>query len=238
VVLTRDSIKNGFIDRMIAEGGGMADRWSEAQIRACYGRLLAEAPTKGDLWVFAYGSLIWNPAIHVVEERLARLVGYHRRFCLWTNMGRGSREIPGLILGLEPGGACAGVALRVERAAAEAEFDILFRREMVSGSYAPRWVATKIEGMRAPVPSLVFVMNRKHARYSGRLTEARIAESIAIAKGPLGACCDYLDDTVAALAARGIRDPMLLRMKRLVAARQAEHEEARQQPQLRTQAER
>ncbi len=203
---------------MIAQGGGLPDRWSKAQIRECYRRLLAEAP-KGDLWIFAYGSLIWNPAIHVAEERLARLRGYHRRFCLWTSLGRGSPERPGLILGLEPGGSCAGVALRVERTVAESEFEILFRREMVSGSYAPRWVPGALDGARRSVPMLVFVMNRGHPRYSGRLTDARIAKSIATAEGPLGACCDYLDQTVAALADRGIRDSMLNRMQRLVSAR-------------------
>ncbi len=214
MVLTRDAIKNGFIDRMIAERGGLPDRWSEAQIVDCARRILAEAPAKGDLWVFGYGSLMWNPAVHVAEQRPARLAGYHRRFCLWTSLGRGSTDCPGLLHGLEPGGACRGVALRIERQAAATEIDILVRREMVSGAYAPRWLKVAIDGMHERVPALVFLMNRRHARYSGRLSDKRIVAAIAEARGPLGACRDYLDNTVKALEALGISDRNVERIRR------------------------
>ncbi len=218
VVLTRDSIKNGFIDRMIAERGGLADRWSEEQIVACYRDMLAKAPP-GDVWVFGYGSLIWNPAINIVERRRARLRGFHRRFCLWTHLGRGSSECPGLVLGLEPGGECTGAALRVERGLAEAEFDILFRREMISGSYDPRWVTVRLEGSDERVQALCFVMNRAHARYAKRLTDAQVVDAVARARGALGPCSDYLEQTVTALAAMGIRDRNLTRLQKLVQAR-------------------
>jgi cation transport protein ChaC len=220
VVLTRDNIKNGFIDRMIEARGGFPGRWTAQQIVDCYRKLLAEAPA-GDLWVFAYGSLIWNPCIHVAEMKRARLNGFHRRFCLWTQLGRGSPDCPGLMLGLMPGGACAGVALRIERAVAETEFDILFRREMVSGSYDPRWVKVQIAGEKAPAKALCFLMNRAHERYAGRLTDAAVADAIAKAAGPLGACRDYLDHTVAALEALGITDKPLARMQKMVRARLA-----------------
>ena len=218
MVLTRDAIKNGFLDRMIDARGGLPGRWTEQQIVDCYRRLLAEAP-QGDIWVFGYGSLIWNPCIHVAELKRARLTGYHRRFCLWTQLGRGSPECPGLMLGLMPGGACAGVALRVERAIAEAEFDILFRREMVSGSYVPRWVTVQIEGMKGTAKALCFLINRAHERYAGRLTDATVADAIARAAGPLGACRDYLDHTVAALDALAIEDRPLKRLQRMVRER-------------------
>ncbi|MGH7005309.1 MAG: gamma-glutamylcyclotransferase, partial [Alphaproteobacteria bacterium] len=180
----------------------------------------SEAP-RGDIWVFGYGSLIWNPCIEVAELRRARLNGYHRRFCLWTQLGRGSPDCPGLMLGLVPGGACTGVALRVPRAAAEAEFDILFRREMVSGSYDPRWVTVRIEGIAKPAKALCFLMNRAHDRYAAKLGEAVVADSLARAVGPLGACRDYLDQTVAALETLGIRDRTLKRMQRMVRERLA-----------------
>jgi cation transport protein ChaC len=218
LVLTRDSIKNGFIERMIEARGGLPGRWSEQQIVDCYRGMLAEAPP-GDVWIFAYGSLIWNPCVHVAEMRRARLAGYHRRFCLWTQLGRGSPESPGLMLALMPGGACVGVALRIERAIAEAEFDILFRREMVSGSYDPRWVKVEIEGRGEPVRALCFLMNRAHERFAGRLTDAAIADAIAKASGPLGACRDYLDQTVAALDALGIHDRPLRRLQKMVRER-------------------
>ncbi|MCW5773307.1 MAG: gamma-glutamylcyclotransferase [Rhodospirillaceae bacterium] len=220
MVLTRDAIKNGFIDRMIDERGGYPGRWTEEQIVACYRGMLATAPP-GDVWIFGYGSLIWNPCIHVAEMRRALLRGYHRRFCLWTHLGRGSPDCPGLMLGLMPGGSCNGVALRVERDVAEAEFDILFRREMVSGSYDPRWVAVEVDGMDEPVKALCFLMNRAHDRYAGRLTDAVQADAIARAVGPLGACRDYLDQTVAALTALGIHDRSLGRLQKMVHERLA-----------------
>jgi cation transport protein ChaC len=220
VVLTRDAIKNGFIDKMIEARGGYPGRWTERQIVDCYRKMLAEAPP-GDVWVFGYGSLIWNPCVHVAEMKRARLYGYHRRFCLWTHLGRGSPECPGLMLGLMPGGACTGVAMRIERAIAETEFDILFRREMVSGSYDPRWVTVQIEGMKKPVKALCFLMNRAHDRYAGRLTDATVADAIAKATGPLGACRDYLEHTVAALEALGIHDRPLARMQKMVKERLA-----------------
>jgi len=220
VVLTRDAIKNGFIDRMIEARGGYPGRWTEQQIVDCYRRLLAQAPA-GDVWVFAYGSLIWNPCIHVAAMKRARLNGFHRRFCLWTHLGRGSPDCPGLMLGMMPGGSCVGVALRVERAIAEAEFDILFRREMVSGSYDPRWVTVQVEGMKRPVKALCFLMNREHERYAGRLSDAAVADAIARAAGPLGACRDYLVHTVQALEALGIKDKSLARMQKMVEARLA-----------------
>jgi len=220
VVLTRDAIKSGFIDRMIDARGGYPGRWTEQQIVDCYTRMLAEAPP-GDIWVFGYGSLIWNPCIEVAELKRARLHGFHRRFCLWTHLGRGSPECPGLMLGLVPGGACSGVALRIPRAKGAAEFDILFRREMVSGSYDPRWVTVRIDGMKRPVKALTFLMNRAHDRYAGKLGEAVTADAIAKAAGPLGACRDYLDQTVAALDALGIHDGPLKRLQRMVQERLA-----------------
>lgn len=226
MVLTRDAIKNGFIDRMIEARGGFPGRWTEEQIVECYRRILAAAP-KGDVWVFAYGSLIWNPCIHVAEMRRALLKGYHRRFCLWTQLGRGSPDCPGLMLGLVPGGACVGVALRIERALAETEFDILFRREMVSGSYDPRWVSVQIEGRKKPAKALCFLMNRAHERYAGRLAEGTVADAIARAAGPLGACRDYLDHTVAALDALGIHDRALARLQAMVRGRAAGRSAAR-----------
>jgi cation transport protein ChaC len=218
-MLTRDAIKNGLIDRIIEARGGLPERWTHEQIAACVRDTVAAGPRRGDLWVFGYGSLMWNPAIHFEERRRARLFGYHRRFCLWTSLGRGSAECPGLLLGLEPGGSCAGVALRVARAAAEAELDILFRREMVSGAYVPRWCSAEIDGVSGRVPALVFAMNRLHARYARRLPRQQIVEAIASARGPLGACHDYLEQTVAALDALGIRDRYLEDIQRDLATR-------------------
>ena len=217
MVLTRESIQSGFVQRM-ARDGGMADALSDEAIRASLAAAMAAAPKRGDLWVFAYGSLIWNPTIHVEERRIGRVLGYHRRFCLWTNLGRGTPDFPGLILALDKGGACTGVALRVARHHAEAEFEILWRREMVSGAYVPRWVPVETAGGKR-LTALCFTMNRAHARYSGRLPEAKVAEHVARASGMLGSCTEYLDRTIASLAECGIRDRALLRLQAMVQKR-------------------
>ena len=168
---------------------------------------LAAAPTDGDVWVFGYGSLIWNPAFHYVEKRTARVHGYHRRFCLWTQIGRGSAENPGLILGLESGGACRGVVFRVAAEAVETELDILWRREMFTGAYRPTWISA--HGCGESVPAIAFVINRENNRYAGRLSDEKITRHIATAEGPMGPCRDYLFETVNHLAQLGIRDRRL-----------------------------
>lgn len=126
-VLTRESILDGSIREYILGNPELRrlvlpDAERSASLRAT----LDEAPAEGDVWVFGYGSLIWNPAFHFVEKRTARIHGYHRRFCLWTQLGRGSAENPGLMLGLENGGACRGVIFRVAEQAVATELDILW----------------------------------------------------------------------------------------------------------------
>lgn len=177
---------------------------------------LADAPTKGDVWVFGYGSLIWNPAFHYVEKRIARVHGYHRRFCLWTPLGRGTTENPGLMLALERGGACRGVAYRIAADAVETELDILWRREMFTGAYRPTWMSARSHA--GEVCAIAFVINREHSRYAGRLSETQVAHHIATAEGPMGPCSDYLFETVAHLAELGIRDRRLEAMAARVRA--------------------
>jgi glutathione-specific gamma-glutamylcyclotransferase len=154
--------------------------------------------------------------IHFVDKRVAAVHGYHRRFCLWTHLGRGSAAAPGLILGLDRGGACRGLAFRIAAPIAQAELELLWRREMVTGSYCPRWVriVTK-EGGRGW--AITFLINRTHPRYAGLVPEDRIVESIARARGALGPCAGYLFDTADHLAALGIRDERLFRLRDRVA---------------------
>jgi len=130
-----------------------------------------------DVWVFGYGSLMWNPAFHHVEQRPARAAGWHRRFCLWNTFGRGSPENPGLTLALEFGGSCLGLGLRIAAADVRAELTVLWNREMLMGSYVPRWVRLTTAG--GPVDAVTFVANRSNERYAGRLPVARVAELLA-----------------------------------------------------------
>jgi cation transport protein ChaC len=164
----------------------------------------------GDMWLFAYGSLIWNPLFPVAEERIARVHGLHRSFCIWTRVGRGTPERPGLVLGLDSGGACKGVALRLEAAIARAELALVWRREMLTGAYRPVWV--KARTASGDIDAIAFVANRASASYAGRRTEAEVCATITGARGLIGTCGDYLRQTHEGLQSRGIRDRTLERL--------------------------
>jgi len=219
-ILTRQAILDGSIRDYILRNPELRrlvlpDDQRAASLRAT----LDDAPAKGDVWVFGYGSLIWNPAFHFVEKRTARIHGYHRRFCLWTQLGRGSAENPGLMLGLENGGACRGVIFRIAEEAVESELDILWKREMFTGAYCPTWVTAR-HGSES-VAAITFVINRENNRYAGRLPDDTVARHIATAVGPMGPCCDYLFETVRHLAELGIRDRRLEAMAGRVRAQRA-----------------
>jgi glutathione-specific gamma-glutamylcyclotransferase len=203
--LTRASILDGTLHASVRALLGPHARYATdaertAQVRA----ILAHAPRPGRIWVFAFGSLMWNPAFHFVERRTARIFGFHRQFCLWSRAGRGSPERPGLMLSLESGGSCTGVAYRLERRAAATELDVLWRREMFTMSYRPVW--TRARTPKGPEPVIAFSANREHERYVPGLEDNVIARYLATGAGPMGRCCDYLFDTVAHLRQLGIRD--------------------------------
>ena len=160
-------------------------------------------------WVFGYGSLMWNPAINVVDSRKAHVRGYHRMFCLTLHVGRGAPEKPGLMLGIDRGGSCTGVAHRIAADEVESELSILWMREMLSGAYEPRWVNADVDGPgneKRRTRVLTFVINRYHPRYEGALPEDEAARRIALAEGLLGTNRDYLYRTVKHLAELGIED--------------------------------
>lgn len=210
--LTREDLENGLMQRLFSECRDgprcLSDEELDASIRCV---LAAHAPGE-DVWVFGYGSLVWNPLFHFLERRTATLRGYHRRFCLWSIMGRGTPENPGLVLGLDRGGVCSGVAYRIAAHHAVAELRLLWRREMVVGSYCPRWLRVDsarhgaAAGRREEIRALAFVVNRDHANYAGRLSDERVASALATARGHIGASADYLLKTVEGLAAHGIHD--------------------------------
>lgn len=183
---------------------------TDEQLSASLNATLAAKPKGAGWWVFAYGSLLWNPIFPVAESRRALLRGLHRRFCLWSLAARGSPQAPGLVLGLMPGGACRGVAYRLPSPLAIDELHLLWRREMVVGSYEPRWVT--LEGGNRRLTGLAFVVRRDHPQFAGALSLERQAEVIASACGHLGSSHDYLERTRIALASHGIVDPYLERV--------------------------
>jgi cation transport protein ChaC len=170
-------------------------------------------PAGGDVWVFAYGSLMWKPDFAFAEARLARLHGYHRALCIYSIRGRGTDDKPGLVLGLDRGGSCVGRAYRVMAADWEAVRATLHEREMVTQVYMPAFLSVVLdEGRR--VTAYGFVARRDHVQYTGRLAEARMVELILQGTGPRGTSLDYLAQTVAQLDALGIRTGPLHRLLR------------------------
>jgi cation transport protein ChaC len=201
-----------------AKRGGVPLMSEEAR-RASLKAMRATVPDGQDAWVFGYGSLMWNPAINVVDSRKAHVRGYHRTFCLTLGVGRGTPDKPGLMLAIDRGGSCTGVAHRIAAEAVESELSILWLREMISGAYEPRWVNADIDGCNR-TRVLTFVINRSHPRYEGALPEEQMARRIAHSQGILGTNREYLYRTVKHLAELGIDDgPMhsLARQVRMLA---------------------
>jgi glutathione-specific gamma-glutamylcyclotransferase len=173
-----------------------------------------------DLWVFAYGSLLWRPGFAFDERRGARLKGFRRRFCMTSIHYRGTPQRPGLVLALDAcdGAECAGLAYRVAADRAEAALAYLRERELVSYAYLERRLPVEIDDGRV-VEALAYVTNPDHPQYCGHLTPEQQAEVILAATGPMGPNRDYLLETEASLLALGLHDPDLTRLASLVRAR-------------------
>jgi glutathione-specific gamma-glutamylcyclotransferase len=156
------------------------------------------------VWIFAYGSLMWRPGFAHEEVRDAWLHGYHRSLCVYSWVHRGTRERPGLVLGLDRGGSCRGRALAI---APEQEADVLRyldARELVTHVYRRRLLQVTTAAGR--LPAWCYVVRREHEQYAGKLERARVLELVRHGIGQSGTCPDYLVSTVAHLEELGIRD--------------------------------
>ena len=182
--------------------------------------ILASAPSSGTIWLFAYGSLIWNPACDFVERRVGIAPGLHRSFCLgWDRWYRGSDKHPGLMLSLDRGGQCEGAVYRLPPEAVESNLGRLFRREIRTrpSGHLPRWV--NVRTAAGQLRAIAFVINRKGGRYVGRLSLDEIADALAVAVGPWGSMAEYLCSTVRHLEELGIHDRRLWALQELVGER-------------------
>jgi len=187
-------------------------RWrTEAEMALLLDKILQAHEAGQDLHVFGYGSLIWNPAFEFVAQVPALLRGWHRRFCLKMVMGRGTPEMPGLMLALDHGGACKGVAFRIEAAKVRQELGLLWQREMYGGAYHARWVSLRTAAGET-IRAVTFVINRAHPRYLKELSVEQTAALIATGSGDLGSCREYLENTVRHLAELGLKDAGLSRI--------------------------
>ncbi len=220
-ILTRESLLDGSLRRTLPIPAHLA--WSEAQIaqsladtlaarpRPCRGpdqgsRVAGAHPVEGQaVWVFAYGSLIWNPLIAVDAQHNATLAGWRRSFCLRTISGRGRPEEPGRMLSLQPGEATQGVALRVPAEQVAHELKLLWTREMTMGGYRPTWVELALQG-GGTVHAIAFTGNPGHASHECDDSVPTVARRIAVACGAFGRNIDYLLALHQALRARGLQD--------------------------------
>jgi glutathione-specific gamma-glutamylcyclotransferase len=165
---------------------------------------------KGDLWVFGYGSLMWRPGFDFVEQVPARLIGEHRALCVYSFVHRGTPERPGLVLGLDRGGACRGVAFRVPEEKREATIAYLRAREQVTSVYREVMRSVWLENdAKQRVSALVYVVDRGHVQYAGRLSLHEQLSHVRQGHGQSGANRDYVTATVKAIEAQGFRDAQL-----------------------------
>ena len=156
---------------------------TDEELAASLATTLKRKPPGSSWWVFAYGSLLWNPLFPFEEAQPATLSGRHRRFCLWSLASRGTSTQPGLVLGLDRGGSCQGVVYRLPARVAKDELLLLWRREMVLGAYQPLWVT--VRRGHSPFVALTFVVDRTHRQYTGKLTLGEQAQVIASAASAL-----------------------------------------------------
>ncbi|HTP92592.1 MAG TPA: gamma-glutamylcyclotransferase [Xanthobacteraceae bacterium] len=164
----------------------------------------------GDLWVFGYGSLMWRPDFEFLERVEARLVGLHRALCVFSFVHRGTPERPGLVLGLDRGGACRGIAYRVAASARTKTIDYLRAREQVTSVYIETMRRIELEDeARRQVRALCYTVDRGHVQYAGRLTLAEQLHYVRQGHGRSGADRDYVLETVRALETLGYRETEL-----------------------------
>lgn len=209
-MLKREELTAEHIDRIVADArkAGYHFFLTAEQRQASLEKALARYAPGEEAWVFAYGSLMWNPAIEFAEQQPCRVDGWRRSFCFWLPMGRGTPELPGLMLALERGGHCEGIAYRLTGEQVRSELPVLWNREMLAGIYQPSWVRTQLRDGRS-VTSVAFVVDPAHCQYCGDLPMERAAHHIAFAEGRRGACRDYLANTAAHARALDIHDPYI-----------------------------
>ena len=215
-MLTRADLESDRLRNLFRQANPGVWVLSDAELESSLQSVLQSHPAGEDVWLFGYGSLIWNPLLHFEERHVAKLHGYHRRFCLWSHIGRGSPQKPGLVLGLDSGGSCRGVAFRIRGDHAKNELRLLWRREMVLGSYCPRWV--KVDLGDRDLSAIAFIVRRDHPSYAGRLPLDTVLKIMVSARGFLGTPTEYLHETIQGLLKHGVRDAYLMKIRKHVIA--------------------
>lgn len=182
--------------------------WTCEQRAASLAATLACRPDHSPVWIFGYGSLMWNPVFEADEIAAGTLQGWHRSFCLRLTSGRGTKAQPGRMLALKEGGSTYGLAYSLPEERLHEELALLWKREMVTGCYLPTWCELALEDGRA-VTAMVFVMDPRHPLYENDVCPGTIAPLIAHASGPLGTNAQYLFSLEQELSKRGMNDDYL-----------------------------
>ncbi len=170
-----------------------------------------------DLWIFGYGSLMWRPGFDFAERTLATVRGYRRALCVYSHVHRGTPEKPGLVLGLDRGGSCRGIAFRVAAASAEATITYLREREQVTMVYLERRLTAKLADGRV-VEAVAYIVDRTHMQYAGALDLPTLERHVRQGIGISGANPDYVSATYAHMLQLGITDEVLSALTRCFAS--------------------
>jgi len=217
-VLSRSLLQGNDLAAIIRRDAPHLRLFTEEERRVSLDEMLKFRPD-GNVWVFGYGSLIWNPAIKYVERRVAHINGWHRSFCMSIVAGRASPSAPGLMLALDEGGHCSGSAFRLAEADVRSELTLLWRREMLChGGYIPRWLRLVDANGQGFGHAVAFTINPNGGKYAGDMPTDAVVRRLATAAGGLGSCADYLFQTRDGLRSHGIPDATLEQL-----ARQVEH---------------
>lgn len=192
---------------------------SPSELMASLRNALAPWPKGSPFWIFAYGSLMWNPQFNFDARHVATIRGYHRAFRVWSRVNRGTPENPGLVLTLDRGGSCRGLVYRIEADRVQEEMGRIWKREMTYGSYCPKWI--KCQAGAETISALAFTVNRQCTGYTGDISQDVMVAALAQAKGRYGAAHEYLFHTIETLREHGIRDRAVEQLAHAVRAKMA-----------------
>jgi cation transport protein ChaC len=174
-----------------------------------------------EYWVFGYGSLMWRPDFPFAERHHAMIRGYHRRLCVYSHVHRGTPEEPGLVFGLDHGGACHGIAYRVAAGDWPETLERLREREQVTSVYIEATRAVTLTDSGRKVAAMVYLVDRRHRQYAGRHTMEELAVLVRQGRGISGRCVDYVADTLAHLRDMEVHDHRLEALAQVLAAQAA-----------------
>jgi cation transport protein ChaC len=209
-MLTRLFIESGAYLSSL-EGVPACTRWTESMIESSMASMLDTLRDDSDVWIFGYGSLIWNPLIHHAQRCSAVLKGWQRQFCQRLLGGRADTAVPGRMLGLCPGGLTQGVAYRLSAETLHAELRLVWTREMAMGAYRPIWAPLRLidNGQIRYINAIVFVADPEHPLFEKDSDVATVAPLIADAVGPWGSNAEYVFNLAEALRGHGVNDPYI-----------------------------